>query len=76
MNEIYIKTSDLNKWIAKYFPNKDLISITELIGCIEDLDIEIDNLNQQLEEIKEDITDNYKRKTVAEQVGISDSDFY
>ena len=76
MNEIYIKTSDLNKWISKYFPNKDLISITELIGCIEDLDIEIDNLNQQLEEIKEDITDNYKRKTVAEQVGISDSDFY
>lgn len=75
MNEIYIKTSDLNKWIAKYFPNKDLISITELIGCIEDLDIEIDNLNQQLEEIKEDITDNYKRKTVAEQVRISDSDF-
>lgn len=76
MNEIYIKTSDLNKWIVKYFPNKDLISITELIGCIEDLDIEIDNLNQQLEEIKEDITDNYRRKTVAEQVGISDSDFY
>ena len=75
MNDVYIKATDLNKWITKHFPKQDLISITELIGCIEELDIEVDNLNQQLEDIKENLRENYRLIPESQKVGISDSDF-
>lgn len=52
MNRVYIDKGELNSWVAKYFPTKDLISIDDLIGCIEDLDAE-------LEEIKESHENDY-----------------
>ena len=75
MDNIYIKATDVNEWISKYF-NKDLISVGDLIGCIEDLDSEVDRLKEELEDLKQDIEDNYKPISIAEQVGISDKDFY
>ena len=59
MEEVYIKTEDVNKWIGKYFPNKDLISIGDLIGCIEDLDGEVEHLKEKIEDMEQDIEDNY-----------------
>lgn len=68
MNNVYIKTTDLNSWITKYFPNKDLITIDDLIGCIEDLDSEITKLLEQIEDREQDIQDNYKRIDYASQI--------
>lgn len=68
MNNIYIKTTELNSWITKYFPNKDLITIDDLIGCIEDLDSEITKLLEQIEDREQDIQDNYKRIEYASQI--------
>lgn len=65
---IYLKTSELNTWISKYFPNKDLITIEDLIGCIEDLDGEIEHLKEEKENIIQDRDDNYRRIPVKEQV--------
>lgn len=76
MNNVYIKTTELNSWITKYFPNKDLISIDDLIGCIEDLDSEITKLQEQIEDREQDIQDNFKRIDPASQCNISDSDFH
>lgn len=53
MNEVYIKTIDLNRWVAQYFPNKDIITISDLIGCIEDLDEEIESLNEKIEKLED-----------------------
>lgn len=53
MNEVYILKDELNSWISKYF-NKDLISIDDLISCIEDLDEEVDELREQLEDKEND----------------------
>lgn len=53
MNKVYILKDELNSWISKYF-NKDLISIDDLISCIEDLDEEIDKLGEQLEDKEND----------------------
>ena len=50
MDEIYVDMRIQNRWIQKYFPNKDFVSIDELIGCIEDLDSEIDHLKEELED--------------------------
>lgn len=60
MEEVYIDIRKENKWIRKYFINKDFVSISDLIGCIEDLDIEVETLNEQIEDIKTDIRENYK----------------
>lgn len=62
MTEVYIKKIDVNKWIGKYFPDKDLISIEDLIGCIEDLDSEVESLKEEIENINENIKENYKYK--------------
>lgn len=50
MNEVFIDMRKQNRWVQKYFKNKDLVSVEELISCIEDLDSEIDTLNEQLRE--------------------------
>lgn len=63
----YIKRDSLRNWVAKYF-NKDLISVDDLISCIEDLDCEIENLNEKIENMEQDIQDNYKRIDYARQV--------
>lgn len=65
MNEVYILKDELNSWISKYF-NKDLISIDDLISCIEDLDEEIDRLKDKIEDLEQDIEDNYKPITKEE----------
>lgn len=66
--KIYLKTNELNTWIAKYFPNKDLITVEDLISCIEDLDSELDHLREELQDVIQDRDDNFKRISVKEQV--------
>ena len=40
MEQVFIRKDDLNKWLADHFPNKDLISVDDLLSEIEDLDSE------------------------------------
>lgn len=77
MSELFIKKENLNHWIAKYF-DKDLISIEDLIGCIEDLDREVERLKEQIEDITEDRDENYisRFRDKYEEYGISEKDFY
>ena len=61
MDEVYIDIRKENAWIKKYFENKDLVSIGDLISVIEDLE--------------EDLRENYRPIPYAEQVCVSDRDF-
>ena len=55
MNEVYVKASDLNGWIVKHLPpNKDLYTIDDLIGAIEDLDGEVEHLKEKLKGLHEE----------------------
>ena len=54
MKDVYIKTNDLNCWVAKHFTNQDLISVEELIGCIEELDDEVKNLKDKIKEMNDE----------------------
>lgn len=68
MEDVYIKVADLNKWIAKYFPRKDLISINDILTVIENLDEELEALKLEYEEFKANVDDNYKRINPADQI--------
>lgn len=50
MNDVYIKKDTLNEWIARNLPNKDLISIEDLLATIEDMDSTIEDLQDKLNE--------------------------
>lgn len=74
MNEIYLKTSELNSWIAKYF-DKDLISINDLITVIENLDGEVESWKEKYDDLLQDLRDNYQPISKSKQCEISDDDF-
>ena len=60
MNEVYIDMRNQNEWISKYFEGKDYASIDDLLACIEDLDIEIDNWKYKYKELENDMKENYE----------------
>lgn len=51
MDEVFIDMRYQNDWIKKYF-NADFVSIEQLIGCIEDLDGEIEHLKEEINELR------------------------
>ena len=74
MNEVYIKKEDVAEWIGKYFSG-DFASIDDLIGIIEDLDSEVDNLKDELEKSEEYIRVNCTTSPYMEY-GVRESDFH
>lgn len=52
MDRVYINMKEENDWIKKYF-KKDLVSVEDLLSCIEDLDSEIYELKEKLREKEE-----------------------
>lgn len=51
MDNVFIKKEELNKWVAKYFPTQDIISIDDLINTIEDLDDIKTDLEEKIDEL-------------------------
>lgn len=52
-----------------------LITSDTVENMLEDLICEIERLHEQIEDMEQDIKENYKRVPAAEQVGIRNSDF-
>jgi hypothetical protein len=59
MNNIYLDIKDLI-YFQERFPNKNFISIDDLIKDYENLIDEIDNLKEKIKDLEKDIEDNYK----------------
>lgn len=81
--EVYIKRKDLldfdcitEKTLEKIGINKDIISVEELLGVIEDLYFEKEHLEEELEDFKRQAEDNYKPISPYEMYGISERDFH
>jgi len=52
MDEVYIRTQDMAKWVAeKYFGNKDFITLDEFYRAFEDLSDDYDRLKEEFEEM-------------------------
>ena len=66
---MYIKTSTINSWIIdKYFKERDLITIEDLIAKLEEVDSDLERANEDIQDIIEDRNENWKRKGIEEQI--------
>lgn len=75
MEEIFI---DIRNWrlLGDRFPNKDFLSLEELLGDYEDLIDENEHLQEKIYDMERDIEENYKPISYAEQIGYNPKDFY
>jgi aspartokinase len=69
--ERFKEISDIT--LGDYEFKGNFVPVVSLLAMIDDLLLELHNKEEQIEDIKQDIQDNYKR--ISEQVGISDKDF-
>lgn len=76
MDKVYIKVEELNKWVAKYFEGKDIITIDDLLGVIEDLDSELEQEKEKYEELENRLHDNYEPISPYKMYGINERDFH
>lgn len=72
MNEVFINVKGTE--IEDLF-EKDLVSIDDLVSIIIDLQSDKKILEEEFENFKQNVKDNYKQTSVSEQVGIYDEDF-
>lgn len=68
MENVYIDLRTQNKWITEKFPNKDFVSIEDLLSELESLLDDIENLKDKIRDLENDIEDNYKPIPVSQQV--------
>lgn len=59
----------------KSFKEKDIYTFEEIISIIEELESEKFRLEEELEDLKQDIEENYKRIPINDQYEIYDHDF-
>ena len=60
---------------TSYEIENNLLPLENVMGIVEDLLSKINSLNEKLEDLENDVRENYKPIPVAEQYGISDEDF-
>jgi hypothetical protein len=58
----------------RYF-KKDIVTISEVLEKLVELDEEVDKIKEAYQELENDLRDNYRPISVMEQVGISERDF-
>lgn len=71
----YNLKSDIEE-IVNYTINPMTMEEDDIISVIEDLIGKYQILKKEFEDYKQDVEDNYRPISVAEQVGISDRDFF
>ena len=69
--QIVMKDTGLDR-----FKSKDIWEWEEILNTIQAMQDEIDSLNDDLKNLKQDVEDNYKPVSYAEQVGYNERDFY
>jgi hypothetical protein len=72
MEDVLVKIKDTT--LGRYL-EKDLISINELLDALDQAIWEKDELKAEFEEFKQEVEDNYRPVSYAEQVGYNVRDF-
>ena len=78
--DVLIRKKDIDNYDCLYADrlgiDKDLLSIDDLLGIIQDLYYENERLKEELEDEKRDKEDNYKPLSPYELYGISERNFH
>lgn len=72
MEDVLVKIKDTT--LGRYL-EKDLISINELLDALDQLIWEKEELRLEFEEFKQEVEDNYRPVSYAEQAGYNVRDF-
>lgn len=59
-NEILLDIRNWNSWMKDLFPNKDTITLEELLGRVEDLIFENEHYEEELEKLEQDYKNMYE----------------
>ena len=70
MNEVYVKTEELGFVSDYYFKGKDLITLDELVGALEDAICEKERIEEKYNDFKQNVEDNYRQITPREMYGM------
>lgn len=73
MEDVLIRIKDTT--LGRYL-ERDLISIDELLDALDNAIWEKEELRLEFEEFKQEVEDNYRPLTYAEQIGYNERDFY
>ena len=65
----------MKEYNLDWFKSKDLYTWEEITDIILDMEREIYGLRAKMDDILQDVEDNYVRVSVAKQVEVSDRDF-
>lgn len=69
MENIYIDLRQENKWIRERLNNKDMISISDLMDEFENLLYELEGVQEELKEFKNEVEENYETIKYSRQIG-------
>jgi hypothetical protein len=83
MNNVYIKRKDLldfdcirEETLERMGIKKDILSIEDLLVVLEELYADKERLEEELEDLRQDVRDNYEPISPYEMYGVSERDFY
>lgn len=78
--DVLIRKKDIDNYDCLYADrlgiDKDLLSIEDLLGIIQDLYYENERLKEEFEDYKRQVEDNYEPISPYKMYGISERDFY
>jgi len=70
MNNVYILSKDIQGFTKeKFFNEKDFYSVDELIGIIEDLYADLEKTQEEYDDYKNYVSENYRQISYEEQIG-------
>lgn len=77
MENVLIDIRKESKQIQRIFNNQDLVSVEDLLAMIEELDDQLSGLEDEYNDFKNDVEENYKLKDYDpyDEFGVSRSDF-
>lgn len=76
MDKVLVDIRKETNSLKEFFNQADTISVEDLINAVDNLIYEKHCLEEEIEDIKQDMQDNYRPIPYSTQVGISDKDFH
>ena len=71
----FIDVRGLNSELKEYLGDTDIVEVGKLVESLENLFVEYKELEEEFEDYKQEVSDNYERIPVGRQVNINDNDF-